>query len=171
MRELTEAAKAAKQIREKLKALGLKSTVKSQTYSMGSSVRIVIFDQCPEMVQRVRDLVEPHEYGTFDSMTDCSGFKNGDFDGAQAKHVFVDNRISDDLSQAIWDYALATYSGFDNAPKEFDATLSFYNDDMREYGSTIIHQIANGSLGEYWKDKMVIIGCTFHDRLEMSYTV
>ena len=151
MRQLTEASKAAKQIRQKLKQLGLKARVKSQTYSMGSSVRVYIFDQCPEMVDKVRTLVEPHEYGTFDSMTDCSGFKNGNFDGSQAKHVFVDNDLSDDLSQSIWDYALATYAGFDNAPKEFDATLSFYNEDMREYGSTIIHRIANGSLGEYWQ--------------------
>ena len=151
MRELTEAAKAAKEIRKKLKGLGLQSTVKSQTYSMGSSVRTVIFYQCPETVKKVRDLVEPHEYGTFDGMTDCSGFKNGDFGGPQAKHVFLDNDLSDKLRQSIWDYALATYAGFDNAPKEHDSNLIFYNEDMREYGSTIIHQIANGILGEYWE--------------------
>lgn len=150
MRQITEAAKAAKAIRQLLKPLGLKSTVKSSTYSMGSSVRIVIFDQAPDMVKKVRDLAEPYEYGTFDSMTDCAGFKNGDFDGPQAKHVFVDNELSDSLSQLIWDYARATFSGFSDAPTEFDATLSFYNEDMREYGSTIIHQISNGTLGDYW---------------------
>ena len=41
-RELTQAAQAAKMIREEMKKRGLKCSVRSKTYSMGSNVNVVI---------------------------------------------------------------------------------------------------------------------------------
>ena len=99
-RELTEAAKAAKLIRQYLKKQGIKARVKSRNFSMGSAVDVYINDQPPEVRKQIEKDIDKYEYGTFDGMTDSSGVKNRDFDGPQAKYVHVSNEHSDEMKQA-----------------------------------------------------------------------
>lgn len=109
-RELTQAAQVAKIIKAGITARGYKCRVKSDNYSMGSSVDIYVENMRPDVFKEIEKEFEVHEYGTFDGMTDCSGYKNQDFKGPQAKHVFFHNQISDDVKQAAWEILRAKYS-------------------------------------------------------------
>lgn len=119
-RELTRAALAAKEIRQYLKQKGIKARVKSKNFSMGSSVDVYVTDQPPDVVAMIKTDIDKYEYGTFDAMTDCSGFKNRDFDGPQAKYVHVSNEHSPELLQAFWEFLRPIYNGADALPEKYE---------------------------------------------------
>ena len=139
-RQLTQAAQAAKAIRQHLKKNGIKCKVTSDNFSMGSSVDVTVYDQLPAAMKEIEAFCEPYEYGTFDAMTDCSGTKNRDFDGPQAKYVHVHNSYSTELQQEAWEYMLARYPGLDileDAPARYDEYTTYeqnrlFNDVLRK---------------------------------------
>ena len=141
-RQITQAAQAAKQIRAMLKDNGIEAKVKSSTYSMGSSVDISVTDLAPWTIDAIKAAIEPYEYGTFDGMTDCAGVKNSSFDGPQAKHVFLNNSISEEKSQSIWETIKATFAGFEEGPESHKDAWSFYSPKNHpESGSRIISML------------------------------
>lgn len=151
----TEAAEAAKLIRKELKKNNIKATVKSKNYSMGSSVNITVYDQAPWTMKAIKEFCEKYEYGTFDAMTDCSGFKNKGLDIPQAKHVFVDNDASDELKQKAWNWLLAHWAGFEGAPKDVKDGFNFRNEQMQTHGSEALYRAISGDLEGFWSDRNV----------------
>jgi hypothetical protein len=150
MRELTEAAKAAKEIRAMLKKNGIQARVKSKSYSMGSSVDIYTTDLAPWVEAAIKKAVEPYEYGTFDSMTDCSGFKNESFKGPQAKHVFFNNSMSDQKHSEIWEIVRATFAGFEDAPEDHKQAWNFQpNRGFAERGDMMIGRLFRDHHNDY----------------------
>ena len=124
----TEAAKAAKAIKKHLKANGIKCKAKSKNFSMGCSVDIYVQNLLPAVLEQVKEYCERYEYGTFDSMTDCSGVKNEDFDGPQAKYVNVNCSYSDEIKSAAWEETKAIFGELmQNAPESYNSAYFDYD--------------------------------------------
>lgn len=101
MRKLTQAAKVAKIIKKQLMAQGIKCRAKSNNFSMGNSVDITVYNQPPEIMEKLNKDFGCYEYGTFDAMTDCQGTKNREFTGPQTKYLHIKNDISDEVQQTV----------------------------------------------------------------------
>lgn len=122
-RELTDAAKAAKAIRQELKAIGVKARVKSQTYSGGDSVDIYTTDLSPETMLKVNEICKKYQEGHFDGMTDCYEYSNTNSNlVAQVKYVFVENSASEDMISNIlnWIDSKDNHKQFDTDAKVKD---------------------------------------------------
>lgn len=152
-RLLTQAAQAAKEIRQILKKKGIPARVTSKNFSMGSSVTVNIEDQPPHVKRMLEKELDCYEYGTFDSMTDSSGVKNRDFDGPQAKYLHINNHHSDALKQAAWTFIRARAAGADEFPeqyKEIPGHARFHD----EWLTSFVYQVLTGyreELGrEFW---------------------
>ncbi|MEE8432391.1 MAG: hypothetical protein V3S16_14175 [Candidatus Desulfatibia sp.] len=98
MRKLSPAAQVAKLIKSELKKNGIACKAKSSSFSMGDSVTIEINNQPPWVVDAIESQTDKYEYGTFDAMTDCQGFKNRDFDGPQTKYLTINNRFDESIT-------------------------------------------------------------------------
>lgn len=123
-RQLTQAAQVAKTIKRAIVAMGYPCRAKSDNFSMGDSVDIYVQDLPPAIFKELEERFEPHEYGTFDGMTDCQGFKNRDFDGAQTKYLNLHNEISPEVKQAAWDHIRAEF-GHMEAPALYEDAQSY----------------------------------------------
>src|SRR3954447_8972354 len=123
-RELTEAAKAAKIIRTKLKEAGLAVTVRSSNYSMGNSVDVKIFNQKQEIRQLVEAYCGNYQYGSFDGMQDLYEYTNRRNDIPQAKFVHVSNELSDSLRDEIYQFVRHHWAGGENLPEKYDDARS-----------------------------------------------
>jgi len=106
-RQLTESAQVAKLIKAELKKSGISCTAKSDNFSMGSSVDINLENQPPWVMDAIKAQTDKYEYGTFDSMTDCQGFKNRDFDGPQTKYLSINNHYTNEVHEAAKQFILA----------------------------------------------------------------
>lgn len=110
MRELTQSAQAAKQIRTELKRdfPQIKFKVTSDNYSMGSSVSISWTDGPND--QKVREITDKYQYGHFDGMTDMYEYSNDREDIPQAKYVMASRSISDNVRKLAFDFIKKTFS-------------------------------------------------------------
>lgn len=90
------AAMAAAAIKAELQAKypGIKFSVKSDTYSMGSSVRASWVDG--PSYDEVDSLISKYQYGHFDGMQDLYEISNSRDDIPQAKHVFAERSMSEE---------------------------------------------------------------------------
>jgi hypothetical protein len=92
MRNLTEAAKAAKEIRAIVKAAGVKATIRSSTYSGGDSVSIDLLQTMADVSFRALEAkVSRYEMGRFDGMSDSYDYSNRIEGLPQVKFVFLRN--------------------------------------------------------------------------------
>lgn len=100
-RELTESAKASKLIRKELKKLfpTTKFSVKSDNYSMGSSVDIRWQDEVPQ--EPVQKVVKKYQYGHFNGMEDIYEYSNTRKDIPQAKFVQTQREMSEGAKKLI----------------------------------------------------------------------
>lgn len=97
-RQMSEPARAAAEIRKTLKAQGFKVRARSELYSMGSSVDVEVDgDLLPATRNKIEAYCKQFQYGYFDGMTDCYEYTNRRDDLPQAKHVFVQFNLSDEL--------------------------------------------------------------------------
>lgn len=140
----TQAALAAAAIKKHLKAQGIACKVKSDNFSMGSSVDIYVDNLLSTTLDLVKTYCEQYEYGAFDSMTDCQETKNIEFDGPQAKYVTVNCSYSDEYYQAAWSEAKAKFSAMDDAPEHY--TPSYYDYDH----SRIFTNVFNDMKSDFW---------------------
>ena len=95
-RIMNEAAQVARIIKAKLKSQGIKCTARSDI----ASVRITLQNQPPWTMRAIKEHFDKHCYGTFDTMTDCSGIKNGNFKGPQTEFLQYENEISKEIKEA-----------------------------------------------------------------------
>ena len=143
MRELTQAAKVAKILRQELKKRGIKCRATSKNFSMGDSVNVTVYNQPPGVVKELKKNFDCYEYGTFDAMTDCQGTKNRDFDGPQTKYLHINNDISDEVKQKAWDFMRPYYKGADELPEKYDELHTgarFFD----EWATTMVHRFLIG---------------------------
>lgn len=111
MSKSTHAAAAAA-IRAELKAHGIKGTVTSKSYSMGSSVNVKLTgDVLPATRDAVEAFAARFQYGHFDGMTDSYEYSNRDDSRPQVKFVFVSVDYSDELRAAARAYVEARWNG------------------------------------------------------------
>jgi len=142
-------AQAATMIRNYLKANNIAGSVKSEIYSMGSSVNVYVTDLEPEVLDKLRTFANQFQYGRFDGMQDLYEYTNSRDDLPQVKYVFVNNTLSPELSQEIWNFARNYYAGMEDAPENQALASKFYNPQMNEYGNTIIWMLFDG---KYMRD-------------------
>jgi hypothetical protein len=100
MRELTEAAKAAKAIKAELKKAfpSIKFSVRSSNFSMGNSVDIG-WTNGP-VTKAVEEITDKYQYGHFDGMIDLYEYSNNRDDIPQAKYVFASRTLTDEIRAA-----------------------------------------------------------------------
>lgn len=98
----TPHALAAKSIRSQLKAIGVKASVTSESFSMGNAVRVSCIDLSKEVSDKVKAICKAHQYGRFDGMTDMYEDDNRNDSLQQVKYVTFSENISDERKQAIW---------------------------------------------------------------------
>ena len=94
---MTSAAMAAKAIREELKIKfpNIKFKVRSQNYSNGNSVNISYKNAIPE--DKIEAIVNKYQYGNFNGMIDLYEMTNDRKDIPQAKYIFVNREIDQDI--------------------------------------------------------------------------
>ncbi len=99
-------AAAAKEIRKELKRRGIRASVRSSSYSMGSSVNVKIRqDILPATRERIESFCGRYQYGHFDPMQDLYEISNRDDSLPQVKHVFVEVQWSDEIVKSAKRFA------------------------------------------------------------------
>lgn len=136
MKRITEHAAAAKQIRGALKELGIKASVRSESYAGGTSIRVFVKDLAPSLVAKVKSLISRYEYGSFDGMTDSYHYDNRHDDIPQVKYAFVVEEFSEEIKAAAESYA-----------------RSYYADDPDWPASRNMWPILNGTEGDFWDSR------------------
>lgn len=115
MRELSEAAKAAKLIRQELKAAfpNIKFKVRSSNFSMGNAVDIGWKNGVIE--KKVNTITSKYQYGHFDGMNDIYEYSNGRDDIPQAKYISTSRTIDDSIYEEAFNHAKNYYAFLENA--------------------------------------------------------
>lgn len=154
---LSNQAQVAKILRQHCKKLGIKCRATSESFSMGDSVRLTVYDQPPETMAALNKFAAPYQYGHFDGMTDMYEYSNQRDDIPQTKFLFVENDISDELRQAAWDFMRARISNAQSGPESAaDARLHRMGD---YWADSALHQFLNGSTvyqdlsAEFWASR------------------
>ena len=142
-RPMSEHAKAAKIIRQELKANGIKGSVTSSTYAGGTSIRVSVENLAPWILERIERFTDKFEYGHFDGMTDCYEYSNSRDDVPQVKYLFVTCTFSDELRQQAYDYLRANWGGYENHPESYDEARSLMG--AGHWVSDEVWQVLNGS--------------------------
>lgn len=144
-------AQAAAMIRQYMKANGIAGKVRSESYSMGSSVNVYVQDLSPEASQSLKEYASQFQYGNFDGMQDLYEYNNRNEELPQVKFVFVNNEISSEMAQIIWNFMLGYYAGMENAPKSAVAGGSFRNERFGAYGQDMMYRLFSGySQNAFW---------------------
>jgi hypothetical protein len=153
VRRQSDHAAAAAAIRRHIKGLGIKAKVTSESYSMGSSVRVSVEDLDPFISQQIEEFAGQFQYGHFDGMIDMYEYSNSRKDIPQVKFVFVENRASDAMRQRVWDWVRGYYAGFEDAPVDARQAGIYYNQGHQLWGDNIIYRGFRGSLAGFWTEK------------------
>lgn len=145
-----EHSQAAALIRKDLKKHGIAARVNSKSYSMGSSIRVVLLENpLPATVAKVKESTAKYQYGHFDGMTDMYEHSNSREDIPQAKHVFVEADYTEDFKQLAWDHARNALQGGEDAPASYKDAHSFQL--QGEWAGTWVHRILGGiDFPEFW---------------------
>jgi hypothetical protein len=106
----SEHAKAAKLIRQHLKANGIKARVRTRTASMMTAIDVEVYDQMPAAVKAILNWCKQFEYGHFDGMTDSYEYSNRRNDIPQVKYLHIQNRWSETKRAEAWAFVRAYYA-------------------------------------------------------------
>lgn len=143
-RTLTEAAQAAKMIRQELKAAFPATTfgVRSRNFSMGDAVDVAWTDG--PQVDQVNAVVRKYQYGSFDGMQDLYEYTNTRDDIPQAKYVQTHRTISVERKREACELLSRMY-GVEVAIDEWGGVNGPYIEDLHEWPSTIVHRMFSGA--------------------------
>ena len=151
--QISRHAGAAKMIRQYLKANGIAGSVRSKSYSMGSSINVDVENLLPAQYADLKAYANQFEYGHFDGMQDIYEMSNVRDDIPQVKFVFVNNRMSDELGEEIYQFIKGYYAGMEGAPNSFKEAHSFYNKNFNGYASHLVYKLFAGGYmqNQYWE--------------------
>lgn len=126
-KKMSSHAAAAAAIRAELKRAfpAVKFQVRSESYSMGDSVRIHWQDG--PTVEAVDAITKKYQYGHFDGMTDMYEHSNCRTDIPQTKFVQTERRTSDAARAAALAYIKAHWGNAENITSEND-TIPGHNE-------------------------------------------
>ena len=141
-KELSNHAHAAKLIRTELKKHGIKGRVRARSYAGGSSVDVYLTDELPATAKKVDEFASQFQYGHFDGMQDMYVISNRNTDLPQVQFVMVQNEFSDEMRQAAWDYARATYADAAEGPEDVREAHNFRVGEM--WGDMFVNRILHG---------------------------
>ena len=143
-RRISRQAAAAKMIRQYMKVNGIAGSVRSQGYSMGSSINVNVQDLNPIQYAALNSYGRQFEYGSFNGMEDIYEYDNVRDDIPQVSYVFVNNKMSNEVGQAIYDFIKGYYAGMEGAPESFADAGSFYNQKFNDYASRLVYRLFSG---------------------------
>lgn len=117
----TNAAKAAALIRKEIKAAfpGLKFSCTSENYSGGDSIRVKLTDQSATTRNAIKAMTAKYQYGHFDGMTDCYNYDNVKNDLPQVKFLFVDNEMSEEKKEEVYQNIKNIFQGGKDLPPNY----------------------------------------------------
>jgi len=142
--KISRQAAAAKMIRAYMKENGIAGSVRSQGYSMGSSINVNVQDLNPMQYEALNSYGRQFEYGSFNGMEDIYEYNNVNDNIPQVSYVFVNNKMSDELGQAIYDFIKGLYVGMEDAPASYKDSGSFYNQRFNDYANRLVYQLFTG---------------------------
>ena len=146
-REMSAAARAAKEIRQYLKEKRIAARVTSKNYSMGDNVNVYLTNQPPEVVKKIKDDCNKYQKGHFNGMEDIYEYSNSRDDVPQTKFLFINNELTDGIKQSAWNYLRRHFSGFDELPENLgDVPPSTRI--QNSWHTDFIWRLLNGSLDE-----------------------
>ncbi|MEE9302198.1 MAG: LPD29 domain-containing protein [Thiotrichaceae bacterium] len=147
-----EHSQAAALIRKELKANGIPAKVRSESYSMGSSISVRLLNNpLPITVSKVTEAVAKYQYGHFNGMEDIYEHSNSREDIPQAKHVFVEADYTDDFKQLAWDHIRNLLQGGEEAAESYKEANSIQL--QGEWAGTWVHRVLSGSdFPQFWSD-------------------
>jgi predicted RNA methylase len=151
-------AQVAKIMRQYCKAQGIECRATSDSFSMGDSVNVTVYDLPPAEYAALKEFGGAYQYGHFDGMTDMYEYSNRSQDIPQTKYLSIDNNFSDEIRQAAWDVIRATYCAAEDAPADVSSAGSFRIDDY--WGDSVVYQFLNGSFygdepAKFWESRAV----------------
>jgi hypothetical protein len=149
-RELSPAAQVAKLIRQYLRAEGIQASVTSDNYSMGNSVNAYLVDQPPAVMAKIKEATAQYQYGEFNGMEDIYEMSNVNNNIPQTKYLFINNKLSDELRQAIWDFARGYFSPLENAPAVWADVGYFPIPNWNLNASELVYRLFSGAEPAYW---------------------
>jgi len=141
-------AQAAAEIRKELKKHGIKARVRSESYSMGSSVNVDINNEPPGVAKRIEAFANQYQQGHFDGMQDLYEYSNSRDDLPQVKFVFVNNNFSDDMFEDAYQWLRDTMADYEDMPES-------YNDarDMQVWNNNVMQDVYRVLKGVYWNGR------------------
>ena len=146
-KQMSEHARAAKAIRAICKEMGLKARVKSSSYSMGSSVRVVLENPKQGQQEELEGNISKYQYGHFDGMVDMYELSNYRDDIPQVKFVQVSARYSNEIKQAAWDHVRNIYAEAEEAPELYEDAGRWRASNGLDGYSFTMRVIRRGELG------------------------
>jgi hypothetical protein len=122
MKKISEPARAAKAIKAELKGIfpDVKFSVKSQSFSMGSSVDIQWTDG--PTTSQVDEFTSKYQYGHFDGMNDMYENSNSRDDIPQTKFVSTSREISEDVRSIL----MADIEKVASGQNQYDQQTAYY---------------------------------------------
>jgi hypothetical protein len=143
-KKISRQAAAAKMIRQYMKENGIAGSVRSQGYSMGSSINVNVQDLNPMQYEALNSFGRQFEYGSFNGMEDIYEYNNVNDNIPQVSYVFVNNKMSDELGQSIYDFIKGRYVGMEDAPVSYKDSGNFYNKSFNDYASRLVYRLFSG---------------------------
>ena len=154
-RQVSENARAAKMMRQELKARGIKGRVTSRSYSMGSSMDVVILEDVhPDVYESIKEYSRQFQYGHFDGMIDLYEMSNCRDDIPQVKHVFVSIEYSAELKQKVWNYIRNVYANMEDAPEQLEESYNFYSNHWGASAVGLVNRILFDSNDVAWNGEL-----------------
>lgn len=137
MKNLTEAAQAAKMIREILKKSypATRFRVTSENFSMGNSVN-VRWEDGPK-TEEVDKIVETFKAGDFDGMTDCYNYRKTTDGTPRAKYISCTREPSEATRARIIAFVRDTF--------ESEFTGNGYSTFFKTWEATVVYQFFTGA--------------------------
>jgi hypothetical protein len=120
-KQKSEHARAAAKIRKRIKAKGIKASVRSSSFAGGDSVRVNLLDDVsPAIVEEIRKEIGIYQYGHFDGMIDLYEHSNVIEGLPQVKFVQLEMHYSDEIKQRVWAWIRDHWADMDDAPELLD---------------------------------------------------
>jgi hypothetical protein len=159
-RKLSTHAAAAKMIRAELKKHGIKASVRSSTYSGGTSIRVSLKNEAPWTVKAIEDFCAKFEYGHFDGMFDIYEYSNVRDDVPQVKYLFVENEFDDEMREKAYRFLRGYMGAYENHPEHYKDAADLRG--SSDWVSTEVWRVLTGhfdstSIGttKFWKKPRV----------------
>lgn len=157
-KQLSRQAQVAKIMKQECRKLGIKCRAVSESFSMGNSVTVTVYDQPPEIMKKLKEIAAPYESGHFDGMTDMYEYSNSRDDIPQTKYLHVDNEVSDELRQAAWAFMREHIGEAASGPENY---VDARNHRVSNYPADVmVHRFLNGSAfndlsQEFWAARKI----------------